>query len=182
VHRSFLSAHSEYFRAALEGSYEEAKTSTVNLKDVDAPTFDIFVGWLYSQQITTAVGDVPEFYELVKLWIFADFAQVPRLQNQVLISMNQRPGHLTDDPQICFETIYKNTVPKSPLRTYIVSSLAKSQLAPEVYPREMLVDVVNSIGRQKREKSSKFTNAEMEEFLVDDAEVSHSFSLGRLFS
>ncbi|EHK97622.1 putative Kelch repeat and BTB domain-containing protein 4 [Glarea lozoyensis 74030] len=125
AHKSFLISHSEYFAAAFRGNYEEAKTSVINLEDVSATTIDIFIGWIYRQTILTPQGEVPEFFELVDLWLFSDRALVPRLQNEVF-----------------------------PFRQYIVAIVSRSQLLgskdledPKAYPREMLIDLINCVAR-----------------------------------
>jgi hypothetical protein len=51
VHASFLTYHSEYFRAALNGSWKEAEDRVVTLEDVEPDAFEVFVDWLYTQQI-----------------------------------------------------------------------------------------------------------------------------------
>ncbi|EPE32115.1 POZ [Glarea lozoyensis ATCC 20868] len=176
AHKSFLISHSEYFAAAFRGNYEEAKTSVINLEDVSATTIDIFIGWIYRQTILTPQGEVPEFFELVDLWLFSDRALVPRLQNEVLLAMNNRPGQLIDDQQISFQKIYHNTMPGSPFRQYIVAIVSRSQLLgskdledPKAYPREMLIDLINCVARSKRDKSGKFIKLELDPFLVDES-------------
>jgi hypothetical protein len=180
IHKSFLIYHSKFFAAAFQGKYQEAQTSTMDLNDVSSATFDIFVSWVYSQQITTALGDIPSFTDLISLWIFADMIQVPRLQNQVLLAMDLRPGQLTDDTDVNFNMVYENTMFGSPLRAYIVDVVSKSKLCgpqaidePEAYPRDMLVDMLNWVGKNKRDKNSKFAKVDLESFLVDEIEVIH---------
>ena len=179
VHKAFLVANSCYFRAALSGVYEESTTAIVNLADVSTGTFDIFVNWIYTKRITTPLGDDPEHNELLQLWILGDRVQANQLQNQALMTINQKSGHLTDDLKISFEHIYANTMIGSPLRAYIVACVAKVQLSgskglgeSEGYPRDMLVDIINWVGRHKRDRTAKFTKAELEPFLVEEFEVS----------
>jgi hypothetical protein len=110
VHKSFLIAYSDFFRAALDGNYAESRTNTVELREVSATIFDIFSGWLYNQQIVTTFGDVPQYHELIQLWLFGDMVQAPRLQNQLIFAMNSRSGRLIDDLQVSFKNVYNNTV------------------------------------------------------------------------
>lgn len=51
IHRDFLTHYSEYFHAALRGSFKEAKENLVTLSNVSTRTFDIFVDWLYTQKL-----------------------------------------------------------------------------------------------------------------------------------
>ncbi|KAF2998150.1 hypothetical protein E8E13_002140 [Curvularia kusanoi] len=48
VHPSLLAKHSEYFKRALNGPWNEAESRVIKLDDVDCETFDIFIGWLYT--------------------------------------------------------------------------------------------------------------------------------------
>jgi hypothetical protein len=72
----------------------------------------------------------------------------------------------------------------SPLRNYVVALVSRSQLSgskdlhePETYPHEMLVDIINWVARNKREKSSgKYTKVELEQFFVAEVDVRESFS------
>ena len=51
LHKALLTHHSEYFNNALNGPWKEAEDKIVTLEDVDTIAVDIFVHWLYTQQI-----------------------------------------------------------------------------------------------------------------------------------
>jgi len=51
LHKALLTHHSEYFNKALNGPWKESKEKAVTLDDVDTIAVDIFVHWLYTQQI-----------------------------------------------------------------------------------------------------------------------------------
>ncbi|KAH7389503.1 hypothetical protein DE146DRAFT_791525 [Phaeosphaeria sp. MPI-PUGE-AT-0046c] len=51
VHKTLLVHHSEYFAKALEGPWTEAHTRVITLADIEAGVFNIFVQWLYCQQL-----------------------------------------------------------------------------------------------------------------------------------
>ncbi|KAI4684695.1 uncharacterized protein J4E88_004136 [Alternaria novae-zelandiae] len=51
VHKALLTHHSEYFRNAFNGSWKESDDKLVTLSDVDTVAVDIFVHWLYNQQM-----------------------------------------------------------------------------------------------------------------------------------
>lgn len=51
LHKALLTHHSEYFNNALNGPWKEAEENVVTLEDVDTIAVDIFVHWLYTQQI-----------------------------------------------------------------------------------------------------------------------------------
>lgn len=57
-----LKHHSEYFSAALNGSWKEAEENSITLNDIDPKTFEVFVHWLYIQKIATE-GEVDDMLE-----------------------------------------------------------------------------------------------------------------------
>ncbi|KAF2847953.1 hypothetical protein T440DRAFT_369496, partial [Plenodomus tracheiphilus IPT5] len=51
VHAALLSKHSEFFKRALNGPWKEAQNRVVKFEDVECDTFDLFIEWLYTQQL-----------------------------------------------------------------------------------------------------------------------------------
>jgi hypothetical protein len=49
VYTDLLCAVSPYFRKALKGSFTEAQTRSIDLKDVSEYTFHVFLQWMYCQ-------------------------------------------------------------------------------------------------------------------------------------
>lgn len=57
VQKDLICHESPYFKKAFTGSFLEADTGTVELEDVPAPLFSIFVIWLYCHKIVYATSD-----------------------------------------------------------------------------------------------------------------------------
>ena len=57
IHKDIICHHSEYFRAAYNGRWKEADEG-VTLEDVEVEVFNIFVHWLYTQQLPS--GDLAD--------------------------------------------------------------------------------------------------------------------------
>ncbi|KAF1960097.1 hypothetical protein CC80DRAFT_582457 [Byssothecium circinans] len=51
VHKAFLVYYSDYFKKALEGPWKEAEDNAITLEDVEVEVFNVFVNWLYTQQL-----------------------------------------------------------------------------------------------------------------------------------
>ncbi|KAF2018157.1 hypothetical protein BU24DRAFT_449675 [Aaosphaeria arxii CBS 175.79] len=54
IHKSLLIENSEFFKKALSGPWEEARTGVVSLADVEEATFRVFVSWLYTMDIPSS--------------------------------------------------------------------------------------------------------------------------------
>lgn len=98
VHEQLLTYHSPFFRAALNGRFEEATKREVRLKEVNKDTFEFFVHWLYHQRLPNE-NDDPRLFamwesgndrgdskttNLVYLNVFCDKYDVPALKRQSL--------------------------------------------------------------------------------------------------
>jgi hypothetical protein len=99
VHENLLTHYSEFFRAALTGSFKEAEDKIVKLGNTHGFTFECFVHWLYTQRFPDASkGDDEELVDgwgssddprklidsLIDMYIFGDRCMVPQLQRVAL--------------------------------------------------------------------------------------------------
>ncbi|KAI4681760.1 uncharacterized protein J4E84_007355 [Alternaria hordeiaustralica] len=50
IHKDIICHHSEYFRTSFNGRWKESDEG-VTLEDVEVPVFNVFVHWLYAQEI-----------------------------------------------------------------------------------------------------------------------------------
>jgi hypothetical protein len=92
VNKQLISHYSPYFKAAFTSGFQEAKTGIMNLPETEPQVFDIFYEWLYSQRLWSPDDeeeDRPDTDKLAKLYVFADMAAVPHLQNQVLTALHE---------------------------------------------------------------------------------------------
>ncbi|CAO2658419.1 Nn.00g061420.m01.CDS01 [Neocucurbitaria sp. VM-36] len=63
IHEELLTYHSDFFRAALTGTFKEAEEKSVRLKYEDTNTFEVFVHWLYHQRLPNE-DDVNGIYQI----------------------------------------------------------------------------------------------------------------------
>jgi len=116
--------------------------------------FGIFVNWLYMQKIKIKSDcEWPiRCILLMNVWLLADRVMVPRLQNEALILLECAPRRGREFPPSQYHRIYQNTTKDSPLRACIVTMWPDVAISnSELYPRELLVDLVNRLGPMKRE-------------------------------
>ena len=125
MHRGLLSHHSSYFRAALNGPFQEAATGEVVLKDEESRIFEVFNTWLYTGKVTQEVDGVDtacEWYQLTRLYVFADKRGIPRLKNAVVNDIVNKP-HKKTGIHSQVDYVYSNTPVKSLLRKLLVDIL-----------------------------------------------------------
>lgn len=87
IHKTFLTHYSEYFNNALNGSWEEAEDRAITLHDIEPGIFNVFVDWLYSQNLPATDEDWSVVTEtkplrdlnMVKVCVFGDRFMVPKL-------------------------------------------------------------------------------------------------------
>jgi hypothetical protein len=128
VHKSFICYYSPYFDAVFNGSFAEGKTQRVELEDAPPAAFNMFVNWLYTQDIVDGELDLPDSNNLIDLWILADRFIVPRLQNQameLILDKKMRAGHISVKTHI---RAYENTARGSKLRSILVDRRLNSML------------------------------------------------------
>ncbi|KAF2769795.1 hypothetical protein EJ03DRAFT_256699, partial [Teratosphaeria nubilosa] len=51
VYKNIITAHFQFFRAACNGGFKEAKEKVVRLPEVEPATFECFLQWIYTGHI-----------------------------------------------------------------------------------------------------------------------------------
>ncbi|KAJ8110299.1 hypothetical protein OPT61_g6824 [Boeremia exigua] len=135
VHEALLTHHSPFFRAALNGGFEEATTKTVHLTLATTKIFEFFVHWLYYQRIPNN-NDDPDLFaawesvddkgfremeNLIHLDVFCEQYDVPSLKrlslNHLFEHLHEKEGLLPRTKDILYA--YKNMPDDSPLCLFI---------------------------------------------------------------
>jgi hypothetical protein len=93
LHKALLVHHSDYFRSAMNGSWKEAEDELISLKDVETIAVEIFIHWLYTQQILNTMeveemqheptDDDPAITGYTKAFVFGARFLVPRFRHAV---------------------------------------------------------------------------------------------------
>ncbi|RAR02467.1 hypothetical protein DDE83_008564 [Stemphylium lycopersici] len=63
IHKDLICHHSEYFRTAYSGRWKDSDEG-VALEDVEVEVFNIFVHWLYAQDLPRNMASVPRIAEV----------------------------------------------------------------------------------------------------------------------
>jgi hypothetical protein len=113
---------------------------------------------------------------LVNIWLLADRVMVPRLQKEALFMLDYGGARNREFQPSQYQRIYRNTTQDSPLRACIVELWPDRTISnSELYPRELLVDLVNRLGPIKRKLEEErfndmFSQAGEDSFLFDSFE------------
>ncbi|RMZ70588.1 BTB POZ domain containing [Pyrenophora seminiperda CCB06] len=67
VHESFLTSRSDFFRRAMNGNWDEAKTRIINLPDDKPDIFAYYINFVYTNQMSTATKEDDEIKKLEHL-------------------------------------------------------------------------------------------------------------------
>jgi hypothetical protein len=84
IHKEFICFHSPFFSAAFKGNFEEGRTQTMKLDDVDPDVFAILVNWIYYRIINNAEKKTPDLVTCAKLWVLGDRFLMRKLQNDTM--------------------------------------------------------------------------------------------------
>lgn len=152
VHKSLLCEQSDYFKAAFEGQFAEAKSEELTLEDEDPELFDRLLDWVYLQYLEPiAARDNEHAKELVKLWVLADKFLMHRLANEAINALYKgRPKDLKD----IYNWVWQHTCEPSKLRSFLVErtrlkcywpSAFQAENEPD-FPPNMLFTVLRHTG------------------------------------
>lgn len=124
AHRSVLVDTSDFFRAALEGPWEESK-GVVELQEERSETFETYLQYAYCSKIFVRKdGDISitsgEWGPLVNLYILADFLKAEALKNDIIDGFIELWKETGRYPVGLAKRIYRSTAEISPLRRFYV--------------------------------------------------------------
>ncbi|KAL9630939.1 MAG: hypothetical protein Q9204_004469 [Flavoplaca sp. TL-2023a] len=92
VHHGLLCDRSSYFRAALQGQFQEAQANRIEFPEEDETTFEIFIRWLYGSKFevaTTSAG----LQQAVTVMGFARRIVLLELHNDFIDAVRYRYGY-----------------------------------------------------------------------------------------
>ena len=127
VHKQLICNYSPCFDAAFNQDFEEAKTGIMKLPKISVEICELFLGWLYTMSLwdsSAKLEEWPKTSDLMKLYVFADVAKIPSLKNLCIDAISQISDVEGQFPIASIAYVYQNTIKGSPIRRFIVDSLA----------------------------------------------------------
>lgn len=151
VHKAFLFDVSPFFRAALDGEFEEARNCAMTLPDDKEETFERFLAWLYFKDYRIPswfVEEPDDFWEdIIDDHIFSDKIQAQAFQEAIIDKAfaawnlcDLRPMSL-----IMVSKIYREAPETSPLRKLALS--VYESIPPSWFLERQVVDDLETIPR-----------------------------------
>lgn len=170
VHQEILCSASPFLKAALTGNFMEGNGEPLSLPEDDPDTFERFLQYVYisSYNLSTYATDnlkacQRQAWEYVRLFVFAEKAQVEPLKRQIVKSLFE----LEREKQIkypasytCMEFAYDHTPSGSPLRKVLAASYVwhTSALQPDLLARNPDLAADIAVGMQRRVHSTSMQN------------------------
>ncbi|KAL3422075.1 hypothetical protein PVAG01_06231 [Phlyctema vagabunda] len=156
IHKDIICHYSPFFKAAFTSDFQEGKSSIMKLPEQRTEVFEIFYQWIYYQTLES-LSDNNKLLEkraftLIRLYIFAEMAQIPTLMNQAIDRVYEILEMVNKTPCSMVPYIWAETPPNSPLRRFIRDrviwrvqpELLHSQELPIHISREFLADALSS--------------------------------------
>ncbi|XPS68586.1 hypothetical protein M3J09_000873 [Ascochyta lentis] len=168
IHESFLTAHSEYFRRAMNGRWAELETRIINLSDDDPEIFALYLNHIYKNEfpvmaiskeelcalpLSEFTGYIDEEYTtLFKLYVLAEKLQDDFAKDEVITAIFQLLYLGSSDrfwvrpSEEVVEMVYDATPKGSFARRFCVDSWSNIepryiQQLEEKLPRDFLFDL-----------------------------------------
>ena len=160
VHKHLLCKSAAYFKAALEGSFIEAKSQILELPEEKVAVFEHFVFWIYTDQVLQegqTLDDI-SWHLLFHLYVFSEARGITILQNKVIDVLIDKSHYHGKIPTQYLNYIHGNTRESSPIRRLFVDWAAHEGTLNEVwfneednsdYPKAFLIDLVCALYKLK---------------------------------
>lgn len=122
MHKKLLCDTSGFFRAALNGKFQESENQAIEMAEDDAEVFCYFQYWAYTgvleQQPLYPADNIP-WHILAGVYIFAEARCIPALQNTAMDVLISKHACSPRAPIEEYRYLYENTADRSPVRRFL---------------------------------------------------------------
>lgn len=170
VHKGLLCYHSEYFRGAFEGGFQESKDGVANLETENVVVFDAVFRWLYTgklldQEYKFDLTQRLSSRLLCETYVFAEARGIPTLKNAIINIMVPLASKQNVVLHEHAEYIYSNTPDNDKLRALLVDLMTRNgavntaayfnDSTKNIYPLAFLFDICKAaVGPANAQKIS----------------------------
>ena len=126
-HKKLLCDTSTYFSAALTGNFKEGQDQKIDMIEEDVEVFRHFHYWVYTGLVIPGLREPRDiaWSVLASLYIFAEARGIPKLQNTAMDLLIRKQVLVNATPRQEIHRLYEYTSEKSPVRKWLVDSVAK---------------------------------------------------------
>ncbi|KAF3903197.1 hypothetical protein ABW20_dc0101328 [Dactylellina cionopaga] len=87
MHRADLTTNSQYFKAALEGRFEESRTREIHLEEIEPEIFELVATWMDGSGYKELKHDNYNRKTIVNTYIAADYLQLFKMKTDILMAV-----------------------------------------------------------------------------------------------
>ena len=131
IHRRLVCQASSYFKAALDGDFEESIKGELHLHEQEPELFNCFLEWVYSGEVDLPKlrgeqrHDSEVWMKFSKLYLLSKYLQCPAFGNCLLdtapLKSKYSPSHYTLPDAGVLKTVYENTLEQCGIRKYFAA-------------------------------------------------------------
>lgn len=118
MHTHIATSRSPFFKAALTHDWKEAHEKRISLPDCEPGTFEGYLQWVYTSEITLCSAPRKQPLELIKLWILGDFLGDNIFCGYASVALATHEKITCPD---AIEHLYDHTSRDSPLRWSVLN-------------------------------------------------------------
>lgn len=166
MHKKLLCDTSGFFRAALNGRFQESRNQAIEMPEDDVEVFRYFQYWAYTGVLDQKPLDLIEipWHTLAGIYVFAEARCIPALQNVAMDLFISKHESSPRAPIEEYRYIYENTAELSPVRRFLAEwaahrgSLSRDWFQDRtIYPVDFAIDL--SLALYNRiQKNSTYSN------------------------
>jgi hypothetical protein len=173
IHSKLICHCLEFFSKAFNGPFIEGQNKHLTMEETAPGSFNLFFTWLYSQKVWGLASPAPTSIDLIDLWILADMALIPRLQNETLkhIDLHRAIDRRAPLEKVEVDHIWEDTGEGSAIRAYIVDEIVRGKLKvgdPRLLPQETLAELFTARGDIIVGSRIPLLGHEMAKYLVEE--------------
>lgn len=157
VHKGVATKSSKYIRAALSNDWKEARERRITLEDTAVATFEDYLHWLYTGQVT--LPEHNQHVRLVDLYLLGDYLHDSLFCVEVLNKMVEARyhGQRTFPTSAAVKCAWEATPASSPIRKVIRELWTSSNIdlafkeftKNSEYPRDFVLDILSELVKSR---------------------------------
>ncbi len=154
IHKRLVCQTSSYFKAAMDGNFEESFKGELHLDEQDPEVFNCFVEWVYSGKVELPIlsgeqrHDSEVWMKFSKLYLLSNYLQCAAFGNCLLdnapLKSRYEPAKCTLPDAGIVKMVYENTVEQCGIRRYFAAMFVWLTNRPKSSDTKLLGECLSS--------------------------------------